>query len=188
MRTTIIVMLTTLPLLSAAATSAEARENWRQTCSGADYVCGPSKPQKATKAAKAKAKANADWAWDFGDAPVKKGKSKKTASYAAQDYSSGSSYQSGKASWYGGGFYGRKTASGETYNMNSLTAAHRSLPFGTRVRVTNTRTGSSVVVRINDRGPFIAGRIIDLSRAAASQIGLTSSGVAAVKVDVLGKG
>lgn len=184
MRTTIIAILTALPLLTAAATTSEARESWRQSCSGADYVCGSqARPSKS-----AKAKASAPFAWDFGDAPVKKGKSKKYASYAAQDYSSGSSYQSGKASWYGGGFHGRKTASGETYNMNSLTAAHRSLPFGTRVRVTNTRTGSSVVVRINDRGPFIAGRIIDLSRAAASQIGLTSSGVAAVKVDVLGKG
>lgn len=184
MRTTIIALSTTLPLLSAVATTAEARESWRQTCSGPEYICGSqTKPSKS-----AKAKASAPFAWDFGDAPVKKGKSKKSTAYAAQDYGSGSSYQSGKASWYGGGFHGRKTASGETYNMNSLTAAHRSLPFGTRVRVTNTRTGSSVVVRINDRGPFIAGRIIDLSRAAASQIGLTSSGVAAVKVDVLGKG
>jgi rare lipoprotein A (peptidoglycan hydrolase) len=186
MRSILMAMLTTLPLLSAAGTTAQARENWRQSCSGAEYVCGS--PAKLQKSAKAKAKASASWAWDFGDAPVKKGKSKKYPSVAAQDYNSGSSYQSGKASWYGGGFHGRKTASGETYNMNSLTAAHRSLPFGTRVRVTNTRTGSSVVVRINDRGPFVGGRIIDLSRAAASQIGLTSSGVAAVKVDILGKG
>lgn len=184
MRTTIIAILTIVPLLSTTATTAEAREPWRQSCSGAEYVCGArAKPSKS-----AKAKASAQFGWDFGGAPVKKGKSKKPATYAAQNYSSGSSYQSGKASWYGGRFHGRKTASSETYNMNSLTAAHRSLPFGTRVRVTNTRTGSSVVVRINDRGPFIAGRIIDLSRAAASQIGLTSSGVAAVKVDVLGKG
>lgn len=184
MLTTIIAMLTSLSLLSVAATTVHARENWRQTCSGAEYVCG----SQAKTAKSAKTKASAPIAWDFGDAPVKKGKAKKAASFASQDYGSGSSYQSGKASWYGGRFHGRKTASGETYNMNSLTAAHRSLPFGTRVRVTNTRTGGSVVVRINDRGPFIAGRIIDLSRAAASQIGLTSSGVASVKVDVLGKG
>ena len=72
--------------------------------------------------------------------------------------------------------------------MNALTAAHKTLPFGTRVRVTNARNGDSVEVRINDRGPFIAGRVIDLSRAAAGQIGLTNTGVAPVKVTILGKG
>ncbi len=85
---------------------------------------------------------------------------------------------SGRASWYGPGFHGRRTASGERFNTNALTAAHRSLPFGTRVRVVNRRTGRSVVVRINDRGPFAHGRVIDLSRAAAQSIGL--SGVAPV--------
>ena len=180
MRTTISAMLSTLLLLATGATPSLARDNWRQSCSGAEFVC--SSPSKATKAARAKGSASS--AWQVSNALPKKSKSRTQSS---QNYSGGSSYQSGKASWYGGRFHGRKTASGETYNMNSLTAAHRSLPFGTRVRVTNTRTGSSVVVRINDRGPFIAGRIIDLSRAAASQIGLTSSGVAAVKVDVLGK-
>jgi rare lipoprotein A len=69
-----------------------------------------------------------------------------------------------------------------------MTAAHKTLPFGTRVRVTNTRNGDSVVVRINDRGPYVGGRVIDLSRAAASEIGLTASGVAPVKVAILGKG
>ena len=85
---------------------------------------------------------------------------------------------SGMASWYGPGFHGRRTASGERFNTNALTAAHRTLPFGTRVRVVNRRTGRSVVVRINDRGPFAHGRVIDLSRAAAQTIGL--SGVAPV--------
>ncbi|MGL4397146.1 MAG: septal ring lytic transglycosylase RlpA family protein, partial [Hyphomicrobium sp.] len=80
--------------------------------------------------------------------------------------------QSGMASWYGGKFHGRKTANGERYNQWSMTAAHKTLPFGTRVRVTNARTGNSVVVRINDRGPFIKGRIIDLSKAAANQLGI----------------
>ena len=94
--------------------------------------------------------------------------------------------QSGIASWYGGNFHGRQTASGERYNQNALTAAHRSLPFGTRVRVTNTSTGSSVVVRINDRGPFVGGRVIDLSRAAASTIGI--NGLGHVKLAVLGRG
>ena len=85
---------------------------------------------------------------------------------------------SGLASWYGPGFHGRRTASGESFNSNALTGAHRTLPFGTQVRVVNERTGRSVVVRINDRGPYAHGRIIDLSQAAAQTIGL--SGVAKV--------
>lgn len=92
----------------------------------------------------------------------------------------------GMASWYGPGFHGRRTANGERFNQNAMTAAHRSLPFGTQVRVTNNNNGRSVVVRINDRGPFIRGRIIDLSRSAASNIGMLGSGVAPVTVEVLG--
>ncbi|MBD1873152.1 septal ring lytic transglycosylase RlpA family protein [Nodosilinea sp. FACHB-131] len=91
----------------------------------------------------------------------------------------------GMASWYGPGFHGRRSASGEVFNQNDLTAAHRTLPFGTRVRVTNVSTGQSVVVRINDRGPFSHGRVIDLSAAAASNIGLRASGVARVQLEVL---
>jgi len=93
----------------------------------------------------------------------------------------------GIASWYGPGFSGRPTASGETFNPNAMTAAHRSLPFGTKVRVTNAHTGQSVVVRINDRGPFVRGRVIDLSAAAARAIGLVGSGVAPVRIDVVGR-
>ncbi len=92
---------------------------------------------------------------------------------------------SGMASWYGPGFHGNRSASGERYNQNALTAAHRSLPFGTKVRVTNTRNGRSVVVRINDRGPHIRGRIIDLSAAAARIVGVMQSGVAPVRVEVM---
>lgn len=92
----------------------------------------------------------------------------------------------GSASWYGGRFHGRKTASGERFNMNTLTAAHRTLPFGTKVRVTNRRNGRSVVVRINDRGPYAGGRIIDLSRAAAGAVGMIGSGVAPVTLQILG--
>ena len=88
--------------------------------------------------------------------------------------------QRGVASWYGPGFHGRKTASGERFNTHAMTAAHRTLPFGTRVRVTNERTGRSVVVRINDRGPFAHGRVIDLSKASAQAVGL--SGVARVSL------
>lgn len=92
---------------------------------------------------------------------------------------------SGMASWYGPGFHGNRTASGEVYNQHALTAAHRSLPFGTRVRVTNTRTGRSVVVRITDRGPFIRGRVLDLSAAAARMLGVVQAGVAPVQLEVL---
>lgn len=92
----------------------------------------------------------------------------------------------GMASWYGPGFDGNRSASGEIFNQNALTAAHRNLPFGTLVRVTNLDNNLSVVVRINDRGPFIGNRIIDLSAGAARVLGLISSGVAPVRVEVLG--
>lgn len=91
--------------------------------------------------------------------------------------------QSGAASWYGPGFQGRRTANGERFNTHAFTAAHRRLPFGTRVRVTNTSNGRSVVVRINDRGPYVGGRVIDLSQASARAIGL--SGVARVRLSRL---
>lgn len=91
----------------------------------------------------------------------------------------------GPASWYGPGFHGRKTANGERFNMHELTAAHRSLPFGTKVRVTNQKNGKSVVVRINDRGPYAGGRVIDLSRGAAQALSMVGAGVAPVKLQVL---
>ena len=91
----------------------------------------------------------------------------------------------GLASWYGGKFQGRLTANGEVFDTNQLTAAHRTLPFGTLVRVTNPRNAQSVVVRINDRGPFVEGRVIDLSRAAAERIGIAAAGVAAVELEVV---
>jgi rare lipoprotein A len=92
--------------------------------------------------------------------------------------------QVGHASWYA---LRSKTASGEMMNPSALTAAHRSLPFGTRVLVENLNNGRSVVVRINDRGPFIKGRIIDVSQAAASSLGMIGSGTARVRVSSLGK-
>jgi rare lipoprotein A len=93
--------------------------------------------------------------------------------------------QVGIASYYGGKFHGRKTANGERFDMNALTAAHKTLPLGTKVRVTHVKTGKSVVVRINDRGPFIKGRVIDLSRRAARELDMIHSGVARVRVEVL---
>ena len=99
--------------------------------------------------------------------------------------STGRQVRGGMASWYGPNFHGRRTANGERYNQNGYTAAHKSLPFGTRVKVTNVRTGQSVMVRINDRGPFIRGRVIDLSAGAARAIGVHSSGIAPVKLEIL---
>lgn len=91
----------------------------------------------------------------------------------------------GIASWYGKYFHGKKTANGEIYDMDAMTAAHKELPFNTRVRVVNLRNGKSVVVRINDRGPYIKGRIIDLSRRAAGELGMFFSGTAKVRVEIL---
>lgn len=93
--------------------------------------------------------------------------------------------QEGVASWYGPGFEGRPTASGEAFDPNQLTAAHRTLPFGTRLRVVHVASGREVVVRINDRGPFIRGRVIDLSRAAAQRLNMIGEGTARVRLHVL---
>jgi rare lipoprotein A len=106
-------------------------------------------------------------------------------SQAAAEAEEALPYQEGYASWYGWQFHGRRTASGEVFDMNELTAAHRELPFGTLLRVTNTRNGSSVVVKINDRGPFVEGRILDLSKAAADVIGMGGSGVVWVALEIV---
>ncbi len=94
-------------------------------------------------------------------------------------------YQVGTASWYGSYFHGRPTASGEPYNMYDLTAAHRSLPLGTWVRVTNLRNGRAVIVRINDRGPYVAPRIIDLSYSVARILEFKARGLQRVRLDVV---
>lgn len=96
--------------------------------------------------------------------------------------------QSGVASWYGPNFHGKLTANGETYNMNDLTAAHRTLPFNTVVQVENVNNGRSVVVRINDRGPYVGDRIIDLSRRAAQEIDMENAGTASVRIYLLEEG
>lgn len=91
----------------------------------------------------------------------------------------------GKASYYAEKFHGKKTASGEIFDMNGFTAAHRTLPFGTTCRVTNISNQKSVIVKINDRGPFVDGRIIDLSKGAAKSIGAVQSGIVDVKIEIL---
>ncbi len=205
-----------VPALILAGGSAQAAtDNWRQSCAGPEVACSSSAvapaakkaataPVKQKTATKVKAKKPASVASENAVAKPKKikkiakvqdedatpAKPKKKAKVAAKKNSGGDTggkaYQSGVASWYGGYFHGRTTANGEKYNQWAMTAAHKTLPFGTRVKVTNTRNGDSVIVRINDRGPFIAGRVIDLSKAAANDIGM--SGIAPVKVTILGKG
>ena len=91
--------------------------------------------------------------------------------------------QNGVASWYGRQFHGRKTASGETFDMNAMTAAHRSLPLNCYIRVTNKDNGKSVVVKVNDRGPFHGNRVLDLSYAAAKQLGMSSAGTGNVSIE-----
>jgi rare lipoprotein A len=93
--------------------------------------------------------------------------------------------EAGKASWYGPGFHGRLTASGERYDQHAMTCAHKTLRFGTRVKVTNLHNGKSAVCRVTDRGPFVAGRVIDVSRAMAARLGMIRSGVAPVSLQIL---
>ena len=93
--------------------------------------------------------------------------------------------QTGVASYYADKYHGRRTASGERFDQRKMTAAHRTLPFGTKVRVTDPANGRSVVVRVNDRGPFVKGRVIDLSRAAAERLGIVRAGLADVRIEVL---
>lgn len=156
--------------IAMMAGTAPASANW--SCVGPEYVCGPSKATYTTSYSKPSKK--------HGKVAYKSSKKK---SYSAS-YVSGGSY-SGKASYY---WQGQRTASGARFNPDGMTAAHRTLPFGTKVRVTNRVNGKSVVVTINDRGPFIGGRIIDLSRGAARAISMTGMGVAPVQLAVLGRG
>jgi rare lipoprotein A len=93
--------------------------------------------------------------------------------------------QNGKVSWYGLGFHGRRTANGEIFDTNEMTMAHRSLAFGSKVRVTNLDNGLSIVVRVNDRGPYVGGRIADLSHAAASRLGFVEDGVVHARIELI---
>lgn len=156
------------------------------TCDGPAYVCGSSDVARSAKKVsykKVSKKAYQQASYDSYDAPVKAKKAKKYA--ASNSYSSGGSTLSGKASYY---WQPQRVASGGWFNPNAMTAAHKTLPFGTKVRVTNKNNGKSVIVTINDRGPYVAGRVIDLSKAAAHAISMQGSGVVPVSVAVLGRG
>jgi rare lipoprotein A len=169
--------LAAVAALSVAVVDARpASAAWE--CMGPAVACGDSsraanKPsyKKASRAERASKQA-------YRSAAAKPRAVRKSSGSVAS-YGGGSS---GIASYY---WQGQQTASGARFNPNGLTAAHRTLPFGTRVRVTNQSNGRSVVVTINDRGPFIKGRIIDLSRGAAQVIGMTGAGLARVSVDRL---
>ena len=104
---------------------------------------------------------------------------------SAMPWQWGGHSEKGKACWYGSEYQGKHTASGEVFDMNKLTAAHRKLPFGTIVLVKNLQNGRTVKVRINDRGPWTGGRLIDLSKAAAAEIDMISAGVVPVRIEVL---
>lgn len=108
-----------------------------------------------------------------------------TGSLSRRAAANDTTLQRGVASWYGPGFHGRRTASGERFESYAMTAAHRTLPFGTRLRVVNENNGRSVVVRVNDRGPFTRGRVIDLAKGPAQELGLTSTGTAYVSLHKL---
>lgn len=111
-----------------------------------------------------------------------------TRDFGPIDTSEDAVIEAGIASWYGSKFHGRLTANGETYNMNDLTAAHKTLPFNTVVKVENLDNGNSIIVRINDRGPYIGDRIIDLSRRAARDIGMYEAGIANVRIFLVEEG
>jgi len=176
MRSTIAVAAFALAGITAAAMPANAA--WK--CEGAAYVCGHSAKKKVVyrkSSYKSYHKSSRTrYARNVSRKHYAQGSSRK------RHYASGGGSGGGMASYY---WQGQQTASGARFNPDGLTAAHRSLPFGTRVRVTNQSNGQSVVVTINDRGPFVGGRVIDLSRGAARAISMTGAGVARVSLQVL---
>lgn len=181
-------LLAALAVLTVGLLDTRSAEATQWQCLGPDWVCNDSRPaKKATNAPKAKKAKSNSYAYAQPDYayPQQKQKSKKTASYSGGSVAySGSSQQSGMASYY---WQPQKVASGGWFNPNAMTAAHKTLPFGTKVRVTHMGNGKSVTVTINDRGPYVKGRIIDLSSAAAGVIGMKGQGVARVQLAVLGK-
>lgn len=152
------------------------------TCVGAEYVCGSAgAAARSARPARAAKAPRVSFAYDQPTKPRKAGTVRREVVTGAVG---GSSNQSGVASYY---WQPQRVAAGGWFNPNAMTAAHKTLPFGTKVRVTHAGTGRSVLVTINDRGPYVAGRVIDLSRAAASSLGMAGAGVARVNLAVLGR-
>jgi rare lipoprotein A len=146
-----------------------------------------SNPQTTTTVSTSSARSPAPLAFDntLSALPEDKSRSLSDAKPITTGPDASNFEQQGKASWYGRMFHGRKTASGEKYNMNAMTAAHKTLPLASWVRVTNEANHKTVVVKINDRGPYVKGRVIDLSYAAASKLGMRSDGTQKVKIEGL---
>jgi rare lipoprotein A len=166
-----------LAVIAVGAADVRPASAW--ACAGPEYVCGPA-PSATYSAPKKALRAPATVSYSAAAyAPAPK---RKAVTFSGPAY--GGSVTSGMASYY---WQPQKVASGGWFNPNAMTAAHKTLPFGTKVRVTNRGNGRSVVVTINDRGPYVAGRIIDLSKAAAGAIGMQGQGVARVEVAVLGR-
>lgn len=175
MRSTIAVAAFALAGITAAAMPANAASK----CEGAAHVCGHLHKKATYRKSSYKTyhkSSQSRYAYRTSRQHYAQGSSRK------RHYASGGGSGGGMASYY---WEGQRTASGARFNPDGLTAAHRSLPFGTRVRVTNQSNGQSVVVTINDRGPFVGGRVIDLSRGAARAISMTGAGVARVSLQVL---
>lgn len=171
-----------LAMLMGVSLPAQAAK-W--SCQGSSYVCGSAKKAHGKSYSRSSyGKKSARYGSKRSYRKSASKKSYRTAKRSKVRHSGGHS-MSGKASYY---WQPQRVASGGWFNPNAMTAAHKTLPFGTRVRVTNRNNGKSVVVTINDRGPYIAGRIIDLSRAAAKSISMTGSGVVPVSVSVVGRG
>lgn len=185
MRTLFLSALALASLTFVAAAPAQAA--W--SCQGGEVACGGSASKASSKAThrKASRSVRSHRVAHASHRNARYASRSKPARYASRRTTkrvySGSHAMSGMASYY---WQGQQVASGGRFNPNALTAAHKTLPFGTKVRVTNLNNGRSVTVTINDRGPFVRGRIIDLSRRAAGEIGMTGAGVARVAVNVVG--
>jgi rare lipoprotein A len=197
MRSTVTALISLVCALIVSSLPASAAARW--SCEGPDFVCERNAPitatgdraeRRALRSAKNTRRETARlYRSQRAGSRVRSAAKRLRAPRAVaartpRTVTEGASY-SGKASYY---WQPQRVASGGWFNPNAMTAAHKTLPFGTRVRVTNVHNGRSVVVTINDRGPYIAGRIIDLSSAAAGVIGMKSSGVVPVRVAVLGRG
>lgn len=187
MRAYLMAAVIAVAAATAASPQASAEDWWQTVIRDSNGVRQDVRPARTatkrkatpTRAASRAAERRARLAFDDGSRPQRRAAAQPRR--AAVSLSGG---QTGIASYY---WQGQRVASGGWFNPNGMTAAHRTLPFGTRVRVTRLDTGGSVTVTINDRGPFIAGRIIDLSRGAAQVIGMTGRGLARVQVSVLGR-
>nr|WP_036496238.1 MULTISPECIES: septal ring lytic transglycosylase RlpA family protein [unclassified Neisseria] len=146
-------------------------------CAGAQPAADPSPPSAAASAAP-KVSVKAEPLHKSANLSYKVAGKRYQPAKKVENFS-----QTGKASWYGPGFHGKKTSNGERFDMGSLSAAHRTLPIPSYARVTNLANGKSVVVRINDRGPFHGNRVMDVSKAAAQQLGFVRTGTAQVKIE-----